>query len=174
MKIKASSKYDWETIKKFYAFSFSKKQRWPNIVLVVLFLLLFAMYTLEAVNGTFSMDLLPSMIMFIFVYLFMGFVRFILPRILYNKNKLIHGVENIITFNEQDFEIKQDGDNAKGTAAINYSAVQRIYETKEYIYIYISPQQAHIVDKSTVTGGSLTDLRILLVSKIGTNKYKIK
>ncbi len=174
MEIKASSKYDWETVKKFYAFSFSKKQRWPNIVLIIVFLLLFMMYTLEVVNGTFSTDLLPSMLMFITLYLMLGFVRFILPRILYNKNKLIHGMENIITFGEQSFEINQIGNNANGAAAINYSAIQKIYETKEYIYIYVSPQQSHIVDKSTVEGGNAIDLRMLLVQKIGADKYKIK
>lgn len=172
MEIKASSKYDWETVKKFYAFSFSKKQLWPNIVLIIVFLLLFMMYALEAVNGTFSADLLPSMLMFTTLYLMLGFVRFILPRILYNKNKLIHGMENIITFGEQSFEINQIGNNANGTATINYSAIQKIYETREYIYV--SPQQSHIVDKSTIIDCTATDLRMFLVKAVGMSKYKLK
>lgn len=174
MEIKASSKYDWETFKSFYVFSLSKKHRWPSIVLVVVFLLLLAMYVFEAVNGTFSADLLPSMAMFITLYIAMGFVRFVLPKIQYNKNKLIHGIENIITFGEQKFEINQNGDNATGTASISYDAIQKIYETKEYIYIYISLQQAHIVDKATITGGSLNDLRALLSNAVGMSKYKLK
>ena len=137
-------------------------------------IVLSATYGLQIVNGTFTSDLLPSLIMFAFIYLVVGYVRFVLPKVRYNKNKILHGVVNYIKFGETKFTISQSGDNANGEASISYDAIYKIYETKEYIYIYISPQQAHFVDKSTVAGATVTELREVLINAVGKNKYKLK
>ena len=92
----------------------------------------------------------------------------------YKQNKLLHGVVNNIVFKDNAMLIEQSGENTSATAEINYEAVWRVYETKEFIYVYVNPCQAHIVDKSTVMGGTAMDLRMLLVLKIGEDKYKLK
>lgn len=174
MEIKASSKYDWKTIKTFYAFSFDKKNKLPTIFYIVLFVVLVATYGLQFAQGTFTSDLLPSLVIFSFLYIMVIYIRFVLPKVRYNKNKILHGVVNNLTFSETQFEISQSGDNATGVSSINYDAIYKIYETKEYIYIYITPQQAHFVDKSTIIGGTADDLRLLLTNAVGKSKYKIK
>ena len=174
MEIKASSKYDWETIKKFYAFSFNKKHIWPNVIFIGVLVLVTAMYGLELAMGTFTTDLLPSLVMFLALYLMVGYIRFVLPRIRYNKNKLLHGIENTIVFTENSFTISQSSENTSGASTVNYDAVYKIYETKEYIYVYITQSQAHFVDKFTITGGTDEELRAFLIDAVGAKKYKIK
>ena len=104
----------------------------------------------------------------------MGYIRFILPRVRYNKNKLLHGIENTIVFTENNFTISQSSENTSGASTVNYDAVYKMYETKEYIYIDITQSQAHFVDKSTITTGTIEELRAFLINVVGAKKYKLK
>lgn len=110
----------------------------------------------------------------LFTNLMVVFTRFVLPKIQYKQNKLLHGVVNNIVFKDDTILIEQCGENTSATAKINYDAAWRVYEIEKFIYIYVNPRQAYIVEKSTIEGGTAMDLRMLLVQKIGADKYKIK
>lgn len=174
MEIKASSKYDWETVKKFNKFHNFAKNKALNISMIILDILCAFGFLLMWACQLLSIELIMIYVILLFVNLMIVFTGFILPKIQYKQNALLHGVVNELSFEENKFSVEQHGENASGTAKINYDAVWRVYETKDFIYIYVNSRQAHIVDKSTITGGTAIDLHILLVQKIGADKYKIK
>lgn len=174
MEIKATSKYDWETIKEFYKFSMWGRQKALNVFVVVCCVFIGAVLLLQIVTDTFTVESIPSLAMFILLIVLLAFIYFAIPRIQYKKNKILHGIENTITFKENCFEMNQNGDNAASVGTINYNAIHKIYETKKYIYIYITPQQAHLINKDTVEGATATELRAFLFKAVGMSKYKLR
>ena len=174
MEIKASSKYDWETIKKFNRFHNFTKNKSANIALVVMDIFCGLLFVLTYIWSALNLELIMIYLLLVFVNLVLVFAMFVLPKIQYKQNKQLHGVVNNIAFQENELLMEQCGENASGMGKFNYQALWRIYETKDSIYLYLNPRQAHIVNKSTVTGGTVEDLRMLLIAKIGAKKYKIK
>ena len=45
---------------------------------------------------------------------------------------------------------------------VPYSKIIRLVEDREYLYLYVSKQSAYMVDKSTVSGGNVNDLKTFL------------
>ena len=45
---------------------------------------------------------------------------------------------------------------------VPYKKLIRLIEDREYLYLYVSQQSAYMVDKRTVTGGSVDDLKTFL------------
>lgn len=65
------------------------------------------------------------------------------------------------TFTDEGFKFYDKGD------VISYGALIRLVEDKQYLYLYVSQQSAYMVDKGTVTGGTLEDLKDWLKIKTG-------
>lgn len=174
MEIKASSKYDWETIKKFNNFNNYARFRAVKILLLISNLVLAAEVILLCVMNAFTSDLIGACALMLFVDAFLLFTNHVYPKIQYNKSKLLHGTVNEFTFGADEIILEQNGENANNTSTMKYTAIWKVYEAKDAIYIYTNPHQAFIVDKSTVTGGTVADLRALLMEKVDAKKYKIK
>ncbi len=174
MEIKASSKYDWETVKKFNRFHIFNRARFFNVLIVLMELYMIFIFVFSAISQTFTTGLLPSFCLFLLWNALIIFVYFGLPKIRYNKNRVVKNSENHFVFTENDVTETSDNGMHNGTSVVKYDAMWRVYETKGYIYLYINSNQSYIVDKSTVEGGTTEDLRMLLISKIGADKYKVK
>lgn len=174
MEIKAKSKYDWETIKKFNFFhSFKRIIAFPIIIIVAEVIGLFC-FCLMCAWQQFNLDLIITYLPMLFANLIIVFTGFVLPKSQYKRNKLLHGVVNSFTFQQSEILIEQQGENTDSTAKINYEAVWRVYETKDFVYIYVNPRQAHIVDKDTIEGSTPLELRAFLIGQLGIKKYKLK
>lgn len=174
MEIKASSKYDWETIKEFNKFHNFTKAKALNVTVIVMDVICALLFLLALSIVILDFELIMLYVLMLFLNLVLIFARFVLPKIQYNQNKLLHGVENMIAFEDNEMLIEQRGENTTATAKINYDAVWRVYEAENFIYIYVNPRQAHIIDKSTIIDGTATELRIFLVKVVGMSKYKVK
>lgn len=174
MEIKVSSKYDWETVKKFYNFNNLTRRRGLLVFFVIWFVFMSIPLANMIISGNFTSESAPTLTLFIVLTIAIVFIYIGLPKVRYNKNKIIHNSENFFAFGEDEIAIKSNNQLHNESCTIKYNAIWRIYETKGFIYIFINPNQANIVDKSTVEGGSAMDLRMLLISKIGADKYKIK
>lgn len=174
MEIKASSKYDWETIKEFNKFHNFTKVKALNIGLIILEVVCALLFLLVAAIDILDFETIMIYVLLLFINIMLVFVRFILPKIQYKQNKMLHGVVNEATFKENEILIEQRGENTCGTTTIKYDAVWRVYETKRFIYLYVNSRQAYIVDKSAVEGGTADELRAFLVKTVGMSKYKLK
>lgn len=81
--------------------------------------------------------------------------------------------EEIYTFDEQYITITQrKGDEFSATIKARYSYIYKAYEDKNYYYLYISKMQSHVIDKSSITQGSLHELHTLLKNNLG-NRFKV-
>lgn len=50
---------------------------------------------------------------------------------------------------------------------VPYKRLIRLIEDKQYLYLYVAEQSGYMVDKGTVTGGSVSDLKIYLEIETG-------
>ena len=57
-----------------------------------------------------------------------------------------------------------------GESEIAYSLFVKVYETSKYLFLYQTNNQVFIVDKNTIEGGTVEEIRNKL-SAFVTNKY---
>lgn len=69
--------------------------------------------------------------------------------------------EQLFQFGEESFRLTIRAGARTEEVEIPYAQVLRIYETKEYFYIYIGRSQALIVGKAGITEGSADELAVL-------------
>lgn len=173
MEIKASSKYDYKTFASFQRFHFRVRLKILNILIFILTVFVAFVFTITAIYSYIDSQMIFGGTIFVVMLVGMLFTYFCMPKILYKRDKVNQDAENNFVFKEK-IEITSKNNYQTTTATLEYDAIWRIYENKNYIYMFLDPNKAEIVDKSTVTGGTITDLRMLLISKIGADKYKIK
>lgn len=65
------------------------------------------------------------------------------------------------SFFEQEFKDHDKGD------PIPYTRLIRLVEDRQYMYLYVAEQSGYMVDKGTVTGGSVSDLKTYLEIETG-------
>ncbi len=70
--------------------------------------------------------------------------------------------EQLFQFGEESFRLTIRAGARTEEVEIPYAQVLRIYETKEYFYIYIGRSQALIVGKADITEGSADELAVFL------------
>lgn len=174
MEIKGKSRYDWQSIKKCNNFNFFKRRKWLSILLVLVYVLSGIGFIFENFTDNFDGNSIERLILLVLVTLWLTFLWFILPKIRYNKNKLIHNMENEFVFNEDAFTTYQHGSSSDGNNTIKYSALWKVFETKDFFYIHLTKNQVYMVEKATLEGGSAYDLRELLIKNVGISKYKLK
>lgn len=181
MEIKASSKYDWETIKKLNNFHFFVRFRALTIVVAIAF----AAYIITVVGRIpsiilftklygFSFDYISDIVFYVVFMMLWVFWLLAMPKIRYKRDYFGKDSKNEFVFTSENIKLAQIHALHNSENGISYNAIWRVYESKEFIYMYIGKRQTYIVDKSTVEGGNAIDLRMLLVQKIGADKYKIK
>lgn len=174
MEIRGKSTYNWQTIKKFNGFNFFKRRKWLFVLWVFAYALSAFGFIVEIVTDNFDDDSVMRLILLAVVALWLAFLAGIYPKIRYNKNKFTHNMENKFVFTQDGFAMYQCGGDTESSADIKYSAVFKIFETKEFFYIYLTQNQAYIVEKSTLEGGTPYDLREMFIKSVGMGKYKLK
>lgn len=174
MEIKATSKYDWETIKKFNLFHSITKNKVKNALVLFVDVFCVILFILMGAWELLDLEMIMLFALVFILNLLLAFMMLVLPKIQYKQNKHLHGMINEIIFEEEQMSLSQQGDNATSSTTIKYDAVWKIYETKDSFYIYINPRQAYIAEKSNLTGGTAADLRVFLIKEIGISKYKLR
>ena len=86
------------------------------------------------------------------------------PRMQANEQlKMIGGnfPKSDYSFYEKEFKFYDKGE------PIPYKRLIRLIEDKQYLYLYVAEQSAYMVDKGTVTGGSVSELKTYLEIETG-------
>ena len=82
--------------------------------------------------------------------------------------------EEIYTFDEQYITLTQTmGDVFTATLKAGYSYIYKVREDNKYFYLFISKTQSHVIDKSSITQGTLEEATALLKRNLG-DKFKSK
>ena len=174
MKIKAKSKLDYKTIKAFVRaglFRKSSPAKKMAIYCVVAILLTAVMSFEIKLLGPTTMSVIllcASVLLLLFeLYLF-----FIVPRLRYRALAEMKGCVNEYVFRD-DYMLAPSKDNGfDSESRIDYKVLSKTIETGKYFYIFHNKNQALIVDKSTLSGGTGLELRNHLKQFLG-ERYQI-
>lgn len=100
------------------------------------------------------------------------FFYFVFPRIQFKGLHKMKQIENEYSFCDEHIRVLSRGEEYTGEAELRYTMVPKVMENSEYFFIYQSNNQVFVVDKSTVTGGSIGELSEKLKSSV-KGKYII-
>lgn len=94
--------------------------------------------------------------------------RFIQKRIDKSATYISDNTEEIYIFDEQYITLTQTmGDVFTSTLKARYSYIYKAREDKNYFYLYISKMQSHVIDKSSISQGTLEEATALLKTNLG-------
>lgn len=71
-------------------------------------------------------------------------------------------------------EIETVGESSSGFSRMKYGDIFRVYEIDDYIYIFISNNQAFIIDKNKIPAERLPILRSILTNQVKKYYYYAK
>ncbi|MDE6505248.1 MAG: YcxB family protein [Clostridia bacterium] len=92
----------------------------------------------------------------------------------FNKSMRIMSsdTEEVYTFDENCFTINtKRGEVYNANVKSSYSLLYKVVETRLNYFLYISRAQTHVIDKSSLTQGTLLELNSYFASKLGA-KFK--
>lgn len=160
MPISASCKLDRNAIKALTYLSLYKKAdpKKRFVFWLVIFSVLSALSLFQLIRAGDTM-LLILLCVSVFVLLIQIYLYIFLPRIKYRALKNIAETENQYFFHESSLKIISRSVYLSGESVIQYSLLSVVYETAEYLFLFQSDNQAFIVDKSTISDGSIEELR---------------
>ncbi len=170
MEIKASAVYGKDAIVKF-----SKSQIKDNKIIFIITIVLSMFCALVSIISLTGRLYIEGIGLLLLMAFFLLYTFYLMPIINYKQNMRKFGdIKQDYVFADKKLTATTDSCGVKGSSEIEYASLIKITETKEYWFIYITKVQAMIVDKSTVTDGSIEDLRALLIKNIDNGKYKMK
>ena len=174
MEIKAKCKYDLDSVKALTHLTMYKKAD-PKKRLIfwsAAFLFLFIIIVFEIF--AFGMDtmLLVLLSVEILGLLLIYFWYFIIPKIQYKSLAKMQNVENEYVFYDDVLKTYTRSQEYNGEADIEYSLFVKVYETTKYLFLYQTNNQVFVVDKFTIEGGTIEEIRNKLSSFV-KDKYII-
>lgn len=172
MEIKASGKLSYDGIKYLIHTNMFKKLN-PKVGMTLFSvpcLLAFLYYLLCSIKFS-SLYLPTASYLFLILYL-LCLVYFFLPMVRYKKLSKFKDAVNEYTFYDDKICICSQNDLYKSSAEMKYELIERVIETRKYLFIFKDKAQAYMVEKNTITNGTIDDLRRKLIFYVG-DKYRI-
>ncbi len=130
---------------------FHNKKYNPSYIAYTIFwtFLFFLCIILSFGSGNRTQGVLVMIILVCFVI-----YRVIRPKLIVDRemhsDKLEGNVTNTFTFYEKNFEVK----NVNGKFIYKYSNLRKIFETKDYFYLYATKENAFLLSKSAFSFGT--------------------
>ena len=172
MEIKAKCKYDFDAVKALAHFTMFKKASPKKRLMfwTVAFALLYGIIILEII--LFGMDTILLVLLGIEMLwlMLMYFWYFVIPKIQYKSLAKMKETENQYVFCDDVLRTFTKSQEYNGEAVIEYSLFVKVYETSKYFFMYQTNNQVFIVDKNTIEGGTVEEIRNKL-SAFVKNKY---
>ncbi len=179
MEIRASSKRDKETAKEFsYVVNFRSTSPLSTVIFLgVAFLSTWAIsaFILFKLNsagkaGAFPAVLIIMVMAFVLLlFLYSLLAYFIMPKRQYEFFGYSKDAEISYLFEDDTITEYENSQNGSGNSTINYATLKKVYESDKRLYIYLDKVHVLIIDKSTITGGSVDELRDKLRDAVGKN-----
>ena len=122
----------------------------------------------------FGMDtlLILTALASVIVILWNAYMWFFYPKVRYNALAKMKNTQNEYNFTDEKIFVTTTGVEYNGEAEIEYSVFVKVFETSQYLFLYQTNNQVFIVDKSTIEGGTVEDIRNKL-STFVKDKYII-
>ena len=160
MEIKAKCKCDFESIRALTHLSLFKKANPKKRFL-----------TWSIISGILAVIIILEMIIFsdailiellcaaVILFLLECYLYFLLPKIRYNALAKMKDTENEYVFCDDVLKTFTKSQEYNGEAEIEYSLFVKVYETTRYLFLYQTNNHVFIVDKSTIEGGTVEEIR---------------
>ena len=173
MEIRAKCKFDFESIRALTHLSLFKKANpkkrfltWSIISAILVVIIIFEMIVFS------DAMLVELLCVVIILFLLECYLYFLLPKIRYKALAKMKEVENEYIFFDNVLKTFTKSQEYNGEAEIEYSLFARVYETTKHLFLYQTNNQVFIVDKSTIDGGIIGDVRNKLTAFV-KDKYII-
>lgn len=114
-----------------------------------------------------SIFLVILLAVFVIVILLQIYMYFGLPKIRYKSVDKFVNLQNNFIFTEKNMIVSSDMGDYSGTTNIEYSILFKVMETSENFFVFIQKQQVFLVDKSTVQGGTIEEVREVIKNALG-------
>ena len=167
MEIKATSKFDYETMRAFYFMSRVQRVIFYAIIyaiLEVISIILMFTYGVDSFNMSLA-------IAYPIIFLLSCLLSFIDAKRYYNSLGSMKDTVTEYTFYDDYFHAISNVEGMSGENHTKYCMIEKVIEKPEYIYIFQTKRQAFIVDKSTITGGTVEDIRNKLMPILQKKYY---
>lgn len=168
MEITATSKYDRKTATALARVGVFKrhnpKKRMILLAALIGVIVAESILMLFLLGGGFPILLLCLSAVLILIQCY---VYFLLPKIQYRLLGKFAESCHTFHFTDDTVIITSSGDDYNGSCSITYHMFYQVMETGEYLFLYQNKRQVFVVDKSTVQGGTVSELRTKLANISG-------
>lgn len=174
MEITFLTTMDQKTVKAFYrAVLYAKNPKKSMVLYTVFLFLLAAIYLWQGHTYGWSTGLIVLSAIMAIAAISQPFLYYVLPQIKFRAYDKRQGLAIKYVFGDEEVQIFAETPDFEDKAKIKYAMIDRVKETNDYFYIYMSKRQAFVVDKATAVGGTAEEVRSKLRSCLGKKHYKI-
>lgn len=168
MEIYAKCKFDYESIRALTYASMYRRVK-PKTAFITTMIMGAIILGLETFNGICwgveAVSIISVMIVIVLVgltcFMYLGF-----PKIQYKALGKMKNVENEYIFCDEVIKVSSRSEEYKGEGEHKYSMIPKVTETSKYLLIYQSKNQAFLVEKATITNGTIDDIREKLIQYV--------
>lgn len=176
MESKASAIYDYKSMKSLIHLGIYKKKNpslsyWIWTIIALALISIFVIFRDSLLDSTYSIVLITLLA---FLTVMTSFSYFILPIISYRSMKKLAGIRVDFVFSEDSMYVHSDSELHKTDSTMKYEVLFKVMETEERLFLFQTKAQAFVVDKSTIEGGSIEDLRKVIKDVLGKKYIKCK
>ena len=172
MEIQAKCRFDFKSIKALTHLTAYRKANPKKAVRLraILYFALLLVIIAELIVFGFDSVLIILIIADLLAIALEAFMYFGLPNIRYKSLAKMKDAENEHIFCDNSLKTFTKSETYNGEAEIEYSMFVKVYETSDYFFLYQNNNQVFLVDKSTIEGGRIDDIRNKLSSFV-KDKY---
>lgn len=150
-----------------------KKLWWMYLLLSLIFVVIGVIGILFREDNS---DLAFGITLTVFGVIFTPLVLLITKLIQRNFDKsmslISDNTEEVYTFDENEITISQKrGEDYEAFTRAKYNYLFKVTETPTHYFLYISKAQCHVVDKTSLTQGTLIELNAHFINNLG-QKFK--
>lgn len=102
--------------------------------------------------------------------LFLFMIHFLMPILAYRNLAKTKDIVHYCTFFDTEMFFSSSNELVNGESRVKYEALTKAIETKAYLFLYITNNQAYLIDKSLMSEAEIIAVRSVLQAKLGS-KY---
>ena len=176
MEVRAKSKFDYETIKELAHRSSFRiiKPRAMAILMAICNIIIWGCFIESYLYYEIGANDFFTLIVIIVCDGILAYIYWGVPKIRYKALGKLQNLENEFIFGDETMKIINRSEEYTGQGEIKYSIIPKVMETPKYIFIYQDLRSVYIIDKSTITNGTIEDIRAKLAQYVPQKKYIIK
>ncbi len=166
--VELSANLNYNDIKKYWLFTLYRGKHYKNGPVLYIIINIFGLLMFGSMAFISGFDSLETGIFtfLLIVFLLMLYLMIFAPKRYYKTYKLMQGSLTKYKFGCDQVEIETVGESSSGFSRMKYGDIFRVYEIDDYIYIFISNNQAFIIDKNKIPAERMPILRSILTNQV--------